>query len=151
MVDSTLAEKIPSGRPSPLRVISPLLAWLANSGRYLYYLCQDPFIRQGLRCPYVICVLVNTFFIHVTSNFRGEILNWKICVSFCDEALKMILWIEFYATSKQVFLNLLRLPLVIVVAFSVVQIAGLVVDCLKGPHAASREGVCEKVLTQNGP
>ena len=35
MVDSTFAEKIPSGRPSALRVISPLLAWVANSGRYL--------------------------------------------------------------------------------------------------------------------
>ena len=47
--------------------------------------------------------------------------------------------------------SILRLQLIIVVAFSVVQIAGLVVDCFKGPHATPRERVCEKVLTQNGP
>ena len=47
--------------------------------------------------------------------------------------------------------NLLRLQLVIVVAFNAIQIARLVVDCFKGSHAAAREGVCEKVLTQNGP
>ena len=72
-------------------------------------------------------------------------------MSFGVEAPKMFLWIEFCVSSENVFFNLLRLQLVIVVAFSVVQIAGLVIDCLKGPHAASREGVCEKVLTQNGP
>ena len=47
--------------------------------------------------------------------------------------------------------KLLRLQLVIVVAFRAIQIAGLVVDGLKGSHTAAREGVCEKVVAQNGP
>ena len=49
------------------------------------------------------------------------------------------------------FVNILRLQLVIVVAFNAIQIAGLVVDRLKGSHTAAREGVCEKVVAQNGP
>ena len=59
--------------------------------------------------------------------------------------------LNFMFPVKKGFQTLLRLQLVIVVAFNVVQVAGLVIDCLKGSHAAAREGVCEKVLTQNGP
>ena len=43
----------------------------------------------------------------------------------------------------------LRLPLIVVVAFGIVKVARLVVDCLKGAHTAAGKGVAQKILAEN--
>ena len=82
---------------------------------------------------------------------RGKFLIGGNVCPFVMKHQKCFSGLIFMLLITNYFYIVLRLQLIIVVAFSVVQIAGLVIDCLKGPHAAAREGACKKVLTQNGP
>ena len=81
--------------------------------------------------------------------------NCSFTINFVGAFVTKILYVAFAFHYTQlvhiILFNLLRLQLVIVVAFNAFQVAWLVVDGLKGSHAAAREGACQEVLTQNRP
>ena len=64
----------------------------------------------------------------------------------------LLLWMEALKMPKNWSYPtkfVLRLQLIVVVAFRVVEVARLVVDCLKCTHTAAGKGVAQKILAEN--
>ena len=76
-------------------------------------------------------------------KYLDKILIWKMCVLVWMEALKMPKnW--SYPTKF-----VLRLQLIVVVAFRIVKVARFGVDCFKGAHTTASKRVGQKILAQN--